>query len=68
MDKFTYRVVSRGEGGGFDVEIEGPGGKHRTVPGFDSEHEATAWIVQAQRLLQAAAPGLAGAPRKAIAR
>ncbi len=56
MEKTTYRVVSRRGGASFDVEIAGPTGKPRTVPGFGSEHEANAWIIQAQRLVHAASP------------
>jgi hypothetical protein len=56
MEKTVYRIVSRRGTPGFDVEIAGPAGKARTVPGFGSEHEADAWIIQAQRLVHAASP------------
>jgi hypothetical protein len=66
MAKTTYRVVSR-RNAGFDVEIAGPTGKPRTVPGFGSEHEANAWIIQAQRMVHAAHPWEPVASRKAEA-
>jgi hypothetical protein len=63
MTDISYRVVPRGKGG-FDVEMERPDGRTRTVPGFLSEHEADAWIVQAKRLIRDSSPWTPLAPRK----
>ena len=63
MTEIVYRVVPRGKAG-FDVEMERPGGRKRTVPGFHSEHEAEAWIVQAKRLIRDASPLAPPLPRK----
>ena len=35
----------------FSVSLKTPQGRLKTIPGFASEHEARAWIVQTQRLL-----------------
>ena len=35
----------------FSVSMKTPEGRLKTIPGFASEHEARAWIVQTQRLL-----------------
>ncbi len=56
MEKTTYKIVTRRGSPICDVEIAGPDGKARTVPGFSSEHEANAWIIQAKRLVHAASP------------
>jgi hypothetical protein len=56
MEQTIYRIVSKRGSSSFDVEIAGPNGKSRTVPGFGSEHEANAWIIQAKRLVHAASP------------
>ena len=66
MTEISYRVVPRGKGG-FDVEMERPDGRKRTVPGFVSEHEADAWIVQAKRMIRDAGPWTPLAPRKPAA-
>jgi hypothetical protein len=63
MTEISYRVVPRGKSG-FDVEMEKPGGRKQTVPGFRSEHEADAWIVQAKRMIREAAPWAPPTPRK----
>ncbi|HUB12115.1 MAG TPA: hypothetical protein VMB34_09165 [Acetobacteraceae bacterium] len=63
MTEFSYRVVPRGKNG-FDVEMEKPDGRKQTVPGFHSEHEADAWIVQAKRMIREAAPWTSPTPRK----
>lgn len=63
MTDISYRVVPGGKGG-FDVEMERPDGRKRTVPGFLSEHEAEAWIVQAKRLIRDSSPWTPLAPRK----
>jgi hypothetical protein len=44
----TFQVSPQGDGS-FNVAMTTPGGELRTIPGFGSEHEATAWIVQTQR-------------------
>jgi hypothetical protein len=63
MTEISYRVVPKAKGG-FDVEMERPDGRKRTVPGFFSEHEADAWIVQAKRMIRDAGPWTPLAPRK----
>src|SRR4051812_39024352 len=63
MANNTYRVTARGTRG-FDVEIVGPGGRQKTVPGFRSEHEASAWIIQAERMIRDAGPWTPVVPRK----
>lgn len=59
----SYRVVSRGKGM-FNVEMSKLGGHRKTVPGFRSEHEAIAWIVQAKRMIREAGPWTPLVPRK----
>lgn len=65
MTDIAYRVVPRGKTS-FDVEMEKPDGRKQTVPGFRSEHEADAWIVQAKRMIRDAGPWTPLAPRKPI--
>jgi hypothetical protein len=67
MAETSYRVVPRGRNG-FDVEMEKPNRPKKTVPGFRSEHEANAWIVQAKRLIRDAAPWTPLAPRRPAAK
>ena len=62
----SYRVVPRADSG-FDVEMGKPDGHTKTVPGFRSEHEANAWIVQAKRMIRDAGPWTRLAPRKPVA-
>ena len=59
----SYCVIPRGKSG-FDVEMAWPDGRRKTVPGFASEHEADAWIVQAKRMIRDAGPWTPLAPRK----
>ena len=59
----SYRVIPRAKHR-FDVEMAKPSGSHKTIEGFASEHEANAWIVQAQRMIRAANPWTPLAPRK----
>jgi len=66
MTDISYRVVPRGKSG-FDVEMDKPDGRKQTVPGFRSEHEAEAWIVQAKRMIRDAGPWTPLAPRKPAA-
>lgn len=65
MTDISYRVVPRGKSG-FDVEMDMSDGRKRTVPGFRSEHEADAWIVQAKRMIRDAGPWTPLAPRKPV--
>jgi hypothetical protein len=51
--------------GSVNVEMTTAGGQLRTIPGFRSEHEAAAWIVQTERLLQQADPRFHALPRDA---
>jgi hypothetical protein len=65
MNETSYRVIARSKGC-FDVEMEKPNGRKRTVPGFNSEHEAEAWIIQAKRLIRDANPWTPSPARKPI--
>ncbi len=65
MTDISYRVVPRGKSG-FDVEMDKPDGRKQIVPGFRSEHEADAWIVQAKRMIRDAGPWTPLAPRKPV--
>jgi hypothetical protein len=65
MTDISYRVVPRGKSG-FDVEMDKPDGRKQIVPGFRSEHEADAWIVQAKRMIRDAGPWTPLAPRKSV--
>jgi hypothetical protein len=49
--------------GTFTVRLVMPGGKVKVVRGFASEHEANAWIIQADRLFLAHDPHLRVTPR-----
>jgi hypothetical protein len=46
----TFQLSPQGDGS-FNVAMTKPGGQLRTIPGFGSEHEASAWIIQTERLL-----------------
>jgi|SRR5271165_634605 len=59
----SFRVIPRRKHR-FDVEMAKPSGSRKTIEGFASEHEANAWIVQAQRMIRAANPWTPLAPRK----
>jgi hypothetical protein len=59
----SYRIIPRSKHS-FDVEMVKPSGHKKTVPGFVSEHEANAWIVQAKRMIRAAGPWTPLIPRK----
>jgi hypothetical protein len=65
MADTSYRVVPRGNSE-FDVEMDRSDGRKKTIPGFRSEHEANAWIVQAKRLIRDAGPWTPLAPRKPV--
>jgi hypothetical protein len=53
----TFQLSQQGDGS-FNVAMTKPGGQLRTIPGFGSEHEASAWIIQTERLLLQADPRL----------
>jgi hypothetical protein len=63
MVETAYRVISRTKHR-FDVEMAKADGRRKMIEGFVSEHEANAWIIQAQRLIRAAGPWTPLAPRK----
>ena len=63
MVDISYRVVPRSKRR-FDVEMAKPDGHRKMIEGFGSEHEASAWIVQTQRMIRAAGPWTPLAPRK----
>ena len=66
MAENSYHVVSRDKGV-FDVEMSKPSGRRTIVPGFRSEHEANAWIIQAKRMIREAGPWTPLVPRKPAA-
>jgi hypothetical protein len=55
MEKTTYRLIPE-KNGRFSVEMTKPGGRRRIIPDFRDEAEANAWIIQMQRLIEAAHP------------
>jgi len=63
MVETSYRVIPRAKHR-FDVEMAKPSGSRKTIEGFNSEHEANAWVVQTQRMLRAAGPWTPLTPRK----
>jgi hypothetical protein len=63
----TFQISPQNDGS-FNVEMTTAGGLPRTIPGFGSEHEAKAWIVQTQRLLQQADPRFHAPSRDALKR
>jgi hypothetical protein len=67
MTNATFQLSLQGDGS-FNVAMTKAGGQLRTIPGFGSEHEAAAWIVQTQRLLQQADPRLHPPTRDALKR
>jgi hypothetical protein len=67
MAETSYRVVP-GKNSSYDVEMEKSAGRRTVIPGFRSEHEANAWIVQAKRLIRDAGPWTPLAPRKPVAK
>jgi len=60
----TSYHVTPGASRGFDVHMTKPGGQVKTATGFDSEHEAQAWIVQTRRMKRDAAPWITPVARK----
>jgi hypothetical protein len=65
MADTSYRVIPRTKHR-FDVEMAKSSGSRKTIEGFGSEHEANAWIVQAERMIRAASPWTPLAPRKPV--
>jgi hypothetical protein len=63
----TFQISPQSDGS-FNVEMTTTGGLPRTIPGLGSEHEANAWIVQTQRLLQQADPRYHALSRDALKR
>jgi len=47
----------------FSVNLTTPDGRRKTMTGFSSEHEAAAWIVQIERMLQEVDPRFRLPPR-----
>jgi hypothetical protein len=58
MATVTFRVIPQ-KNHTYHVELVRPDGSHRTITGFRSEHEAQAWGVQAERMINANRPWLA---------
>jgi hypothetical protein len=67
MATATFRIAPQNDGS-LSVEMTTAGGQIRTIRDFVSEHEATAWIVQTQRLLQQTDPRFHAPPRDASKR
>jgi hypothetical protein len=63
----TFHMAPQNDGS-VSVEMTTAGGQIRTIPGFGSEHEAAAWIVQTRRLLQRTDPRFHTPPREALKR
>ena len=59
MGQTTFRLIAQ-EDRRVSVEIVKPSGQRRLIPDFRDEAEAQAWIIQMQRLIQAAHPHLPG--------
>jgi hypothetical protein len=64
MEKTTYGLM-RQKDGRISVEMTKPNGRLRIIPDFRDEAEANAWIIQMQRLLEAAQPHLFGTAKRA---
>ena len=63
MGKTTYGL-RRQKDGRISVEMTKPNGRRRIIPDFRDEAEANAWIIQTQRLIDAAQPHMFGLPRR----
>ena len=63
MTNIVFRVVPQ-EDRTYHVELVRPDGGLRRVTGFQSEHEARAWGVQAERMMVAADRRLATSQRE----
>jgi hypothetical protein len=57
-----FRVVPQSNHS-FNVDLTTEDGRRKTLTGFSSEHEATAWIVQTERVLQGTDPRFRLPPR-----
>jgi len=64
MEKTTYGLM-RQKDGRISVEMTKPNGRRRIIPDFRDEAEENAWIIQMQRLIEAAHPHISGLPRRA---
>ena len=64
MGKTTYGL-RRQKDGRISVEMTKPNGRQRIIPDFRDEAEANAWIIQTQRLIEAANPHLPGPAKRA---
>jgi hypothetical protein len=63
MGGTTYRLIPQ-KNGRVNVEMTKPNGRRRIIPDFRDEAEANAWIIQTQRLIDAAQPHMFGLPRR----
>jgi hypothetical protein len=61
MGKTTYGLT-RQKDGQISVEMTKPNGRRRIIPDFRDEAEANAWIIQMQRLIEAANSHIPGLP------
>jgi hypothetical protein len=59
MGKTTYGLV-RQKDGRISVEMTKPNGRRRIISDFRDEAEANVWIIQTQRLIEAAHPHIFG--------
>ena len=59
MGKATYGLM-RQKDSRISVEMTKPNGRRRIIPDFRDEAEANAWIIQTQRLIEAARPHIFG--------
>jgi hypothetical protein len=59
MGETTYGLL-RQKDGRIGVEMTKPNGRRRIIPDFRDEAEANAWIIQTQRLIEAAHPHIPG--------
>jgi hypothetical protein len=55
--------VTRQPNHSFNVNLTTADGHLKTIPGFSSEHEAAAWIVQTERMLKDTDPRFRQPPR-----
>ena len=67
MATVTFHVIPK-KNRTYHVELVRPDGSRRTITGFSSEHEAQAWGVQAERMINAEGPRLAAAVRNKTVR
>ena len=67
MATATFQISPQSDGS-FNVAMTTAGGQLRTITGFGSEHEAAAWVVQTQRLLQQSDPRAPTQSRDALKR